>query len=119
MYRRRRGDSTDILNKLAYESVSYTFKYKNKKGTRVSIISDDTYNIPLTIHIAPPFKHDCSLTKEVINNLPFKLKNQKKKPKTLLADSGYINETTKNQLKKKVNLIYPYIRTSVQKKSKN
>jgi len=30
-------DSTDILNKFAYESVDYTFKYLNKKATRVSI----------------------------------------------------------------------------------
>lgn len=39
-------DSTDILNKLAYQSVDYTYKYKNKKATRVSIISDesDTFN---------------------------------------------------------------------------
>jgi hypothetical protein len=110
-------DSTDILNKLAYESVDYTFKYKNKKATRVSIISDDKFGIPLTFHIASPSTHDSLLTKEVINHLPFKLKNTKRKPKNLTADGGYINATTKHQIRKKANLIYPYRRNQKMKNS--
>ena len=112
-------DSADILNKLAYESVDYTFKYKNKKGTRVSIISDDAYNIPLTVHIAAPYMHDSTLTEEVIKCLPFKLKNLKKKPKNLIADGGYINASVKYRLRKKVNLIYPYRKNQKVKNSES
>lgn len=103
-------DWVDILKKLAYESVDYTYKYKNKKATRVSIISDQDFDIPLTVHTAAPYRSDSTLTKEVIKTLPFKLKNGKKKPKILATDSGYINEKVKNQIKKMVTLIYPYIR---------
>ena len=88
-------DSTDILNKFAYESVDYTFKYLNKKATRVSIWSEELYDIPLTNNIAAPYMHDSSLTTDVIRSLPFKLKNMKRKPKNLIADGGYINEKTK------------------------
>ena len=100
-------DSTDILNKLAYQSVDYTFKYKNKKATRVSIISDEL-DMPLTVHVAVPYMSDSSLTKEVIKTLPFKLKNGKRKPKNIITDGGYISAKNKYQLRKQANLIYPY-----------
>jgi Transposase DDE domain len=112
-------DSADILNKLAYESVDYTYKYKNKKATRVSIISDDIYDIPLTVHIAAPFMHDSELTEEVIKCLPFKLKNLKRKPKNLIADGGYINAFVKHKLRTKVNLIYPYRKNQKAKNSES
>jgi len=32
----------------------------------------------------------------------------KRKPKNLIADGGYINEKTKNKLRRQVNLVYPY-----------
>lgn len=63
-------DSTDILNKLGAESVSYTFKYKNKKATRATIISDDKYDIPLVAHITSCAKSDSQLSPATISKLP-------------------------------------------------
>lgn len=73
--------------------------------------------IPLTIHIAAPYMNDSLLTKQVIKTLPFKLKNGIRKPKYMIADSGYINEKTKQQLRKQVNLVYPYRKNQKTKNS--
>jgi hypothetical protein len=112
-------DSTDILNKLAYQSVDYTYKYKNKKGSRISTITECKYDIILAVHLASPTRSDSTLTSEVIKSLPFKLRNGKRKPKYLIADAGYINEQMKRKLIKQVHLIYPYRKNQKMKNSED
>jgi transposase len=107
-------DSADILNKQGYESVDYTFKYKNKKATRVTIIASEEL-IPLTSHICAPHIADSQLTKITVDKLPIPTKNCKRRPLNLIADGGYINEKEKIKLQRKVNLIYPYRRNQKKK----
>lgn len=101
-------DSTDVLNKAGYESVDYTFKYKNKKASRISLISEKSLDVPLTAIITAASVNDSTLTQEMVKSLPIKIQNGKRKKTYLLADSGYINEAVKNKLKQKIELIYPY-----------
>jgi transposase len=107
-------DSTDIINKAAYESVGYTFKYKNKKATRITIIADDR-NIPLAADIVNASIPDSKLVQETLKCVPIELKNTKQNPIYLIADKGYINERVKKLIKRKVTLVYPY--RSTQKKT--
>lgn len=67
-------DSTDILNKLAYESVDFTYKFKNKKASKVSFIIDEL-DIPLVGHLCSPKINDSLLTEIIMNKLPFVLEN--------------------------------------------
>ena len=76
---------------LAYESVDFTFKYKNKKATRVNLITDDN-QIPLTSYTCALPIADSQLTKITLEQLPIPIKNRKRKPVDLIADGGYQNQ---------------------------
>ena len=108
-----------VLNKAGFESVIYTYKYKNKKATRVNVISEDSLNIPLTTTITDALVNDSMSTLSVMKSLPIKTQNGKRKKTYLLADSGYINENIKNKLKKKINLVYPYRSNQKMKNTSN
>lgn len=100
-------DSTDLLNKYGFEDVGYTFKFKNKKATRINIIVNDK-GFPLSLYVTSANVSDSKAIEKTINNIPIKIIGSRKYPKYLTADKGYINEKMKVKLKKKgINLIYP------------
>jgi transposase len=99
-------DSTDIMNKLGSEDVGRSYKYKFKKATKITIITDSN-GIPISIHITKASIHDAKLVESTIDKLQVKIITSKNYPKYLIADRGYISKTAKNNIKEVAELVYP------------
>lgn len=100
-------DSTDVLNKYGFEDVNYSFKFKNKKATRVNVIVNQI-GIPLSIYVTDASKYDSTLIEKTIDCMSVKIIGSRKYPKYLCADKGYTNHNLKKKLKLKgIYLIYP------------
>lgn len=106
-------DSTDILNKSAFQDIGKSHKYKYKNATKINVVINNL-GMPLGIKIVSANIHDTSITLDTINNISYKVLL----PKNMIGDKGYISKSNKNTLKKKnINLVYPLRKNSKDIKS--
>jgi len=97
-------DTTFIRNKLGSENISLNKFYRNKKCSKISLLTDEL-GIPISIIYDKGSKADISFTKENINKTLIKINTKKymnnnKFKQTLLADKGYTSKQLKDDLSK-------------------
>lgn len=97
-------DASILNNKNCNEFTKHLPYNKNRKGAKISIISDDIGS-PLNCFITESTTHDCKIGEENINDLASNeiIKDAIKKTNGyayLLADSGYDSSIIKNKIKK-------------------
>ena len=97
-------DTTFIPNCYGVEDIGRNKQYKNKKGNKISLISDSK-GIPISIVIGAGNDHDSKLLIKNLNNLyintkSYLLKNNNRYKQFLLADSIYDTKNIRDKLKK-------------------
>jgi hypothetical protein len=97
-------DTTFIRNKLGSENISLNKFYRNKKCSKISLLTDEL-GIPISIIYDKGSKADISFTKENINKTLIKINTKKymnnnKFKQILLADKGYTSKQLKDDLSK-------------------
>jgi transposase len=97
-------DTTFIRNKLGSENISLNKFYRNKKCSKISLLTDEL-GIPISIIYDKGSKADISFTKENINKTLIKINTKKymnnnKFKQILLADKGYTSKQLKEDLNK-------------------
>lgn len=97
-------DSAIIRNMQGINDVSYNYKIKSKKGTKVSILVDSK-GIPVSIHCVAANYSDVSL---VLPNYQKIDDSIKKNIKNIICDAGYVSIKLKNKFKNEENINYIY-----------
>lgn len=100
-------DSTVIQNRNLNEGISYSYKIKGKKCTKINTIVTDDY-ITIAHEISAPKSHDVKYIEILVDKVKNKIVHSYHKPLYTIGDKGYTDKQSKNKLSKEnIRLIYP------------
>ena len=100
-------DSTFIMNKYGKNHIARNKFFKSKNCNKVSFITD-SFGIPLSVLIKNGNVHDLTFIDEHVNDLYVLNKKYTNNSISLLADKGYVSNSTKEKLKDcNYNFVYP------------